>query len=134
MDETSEFLDQVRHGTGAIGDRGRALDIARGVFFALLRTPGSSSREVAELLPDQLETVWKPALFTCLRREGEPVDARADDFVSHVREQVPDLEEPEARAAVASVLTALKDHLGPPEQAELAGLLPDDLRDTLTLA
>lgn len=133
MEETSEFLDRIRHGTGAIGDRGRALDIARGVFFALLRSHASSCREVAELLPPELETIWKPALFTCLRREGEPGSA-SDDFLSHVRERVPDLKDPEARAAVASVLRALKGHLGPSEQAELAGLLPDDLREALTLA
>lgn len=135
MDETSDFLDQIRHGTGAIGDRGRALDIARGVFFALLHSHADACRDVAELLPDELETVWKPALFTCLRREDDPTpEGEADDFVSHVQEQVPDLEEPEARAAVASVLRALTEHLEPPEQAELAELLPDELRDALTLA
>lgn len=134
MDATSEFLDRVRHGTGAVGDRGRALDIARGVFFALLWSHADSCREVAELLPDELETVWKPALFTCLRREGEPAGARNVDFLSQVQRQVPDLEEPEARAAVASVLRALKEHLRPPDQTELAELLPDDLRDALTLA
>lgn len=134
MDETSEFLDQVRHGTGAIGDRGRALDIARAVFFALLWSNARSCREVADLLPEELETVWKPALFTCLRRDPGPTDAPDDDFLAHVQEHVPDLEAPAARAAVASVLRALQDHLEPPEQEALAELLPEDLRDALTLA
>lgn len=134
MDETSDFLDEIRHGTGAIGDRGRALDIARGVFFALLHSHADACRDVAELLPDELETVWKPALFTCLRREDDPTAGETGDFLTHVQGQVPDLREPEARAAVASVLRALKEHLDPPEQAELAELLPDELRDALTLA
>lgn len=134
MDETSEFLDEIRHGTGAIGDRGRALVIARAVFFALLRSHADSCRDVAGLLPGELETIWKPALFNCLRSEGDPGAPRAETFLAFVQEQVGDLEEPEARAAVASVLRALKRHLGTPEQTELAGLLPDELEDVLTAA
>lgn len=135
MDETTEFLDQVRHGTGAIGDQGRALDIARAVFFALLWSHANSCRQVARLLPDELETVWKPALFTCLRKEGGDGASEDRTFVAHVQDHVPDLEDPTAaRGAVASVLRALKDHLDAREQAELAELLPDELKDALTVA
>ena len=134
MDETTDFLDQVRHGTGEIGDQGRALEIARAVFFALLWTHADSCREVAELLPEELETVWKPALFTCLRHERSNGRADPEEFLVHVQERVPGMEDAAARAAVSSVLRALKDHLEPPERAELADLLPADLKEALALA
>lgn len=135
MDEPSEFLDEVRRAC-ALEDRSRALETARGVFGVLLRAGGEGScRSVAAHLPEELETVWKPAFFTCLREDASlPDGGREGAFVRQLREEVPALDADDADRAVRSVLRALRHRMDTEGQAELARSLPETLRKTWTSA
>lgn len=132
MDEPSEFLHEVRN-AASLADRTRALEVARGVFRVLFRTGREEScRAVASLLPEELETVWKPAFFTCLRPgpDGPDPDAGAS-FVRWLRREIPTLDdEDEARRCVRSVLRALRRRMDAERQVELGRILPEDLRNT----
>lgn len=133
MDETSEFLDHVQDASPT-RDRGRVLDVARGVFYALLRASGPRRcREVADLLPEELETVWKPAFFTCLRENRSPNGPPAGStFLDLVRRRVPDMDEEEFRGATSAVIDSLRPYLTPGEIEQLSSCLPDELRKRWT--
>lgn len=127
----SDFLDQVqRHAT--FRDRDHTLEAVRAVFCGLMYGNGEAHcREVAELLPGELETVWKPSLFTCLREhrsangtEGPP------DFTGVVQRRMPRLDEDEVDALSRAVLRSLEPYLSRRERARLTRLVPDRLQDS----
>ena len=125
----SDFLDEVqRH--SSLEDRDRTLDAVRAVFCGLMYGNGESHcREVAELLPGELETVWKPSLFTCLRehrkRNG---DAPPADFTGVVRRRMPELDEDQVDVVTRAVLRSLSAYLGPEERRRLESLVPQRLQ------
>jgi len=66
-DATRQFLDRLER-DAAVADREAALEGARAVFHALLESGESGDPDdVAALLPEELETLWKPAYYSCLR-------------------------------------------------------------------
>lgn len=128
----SEFLERVQK-SSALGDHDRTLDAVRGVFFALfLGVADGQERAAAEHLPDELEILWKPALFACLREEdeagaGERPDAEA--FVARVRRHAPALEGERVEPVARAVLRELRPRLSADGRSRLAAGLPDHLRD-----
>lgn len=123
-----EFLDRIESASPT-GDRDRTLEAVRGVFYAMMQGGDEAGcREVAALLPEDLETLWKPALFTCLREQRSPDGPPADgDFVARVRRRVPDLEPEEIERLTRAVVDGLAPHLSEEERARLLGTAPGEL-------
>lgn len=135
----SEFLERVQRASG-LRDPDRTLEAVRGVFYALLLGAGNGQvRDAAEGLPEELETLWKPALFACLRQDGEaraPAgssgrDAR-EDFVDRVRRQAPDLDGEDVEEVARAVLRELRPRLSPDARSRLIAAVPDGMRDDWT--
>lgn len=124
-----EFLEEVqRHAT--FSDRDHTLEAVRAVFCGLMYGNGEAHcREVAELLPGELETVWKPSLFNCLRDHRDPNGERSADFVGVVRRRMPDLNDDEVDALTLAVLRSLEPYLSPRDRDRLEELVPGRLRD-----
>lgn len=123
-----EFLERIQSASPA-EDPDRTLEAVRAVFYAMMQgTDEHGCREVAALLPEELETIWKPALFTCLRdhrsADGPPPDA---DFVERVRRHVPDLEPEEVERLTRAVLDGLVPRLSPEARERLLGEAPGEL-------
>lgn len=126
-----DFLDEVqRHAT--FRDRDHTLEAVRAVFCGLMYGNGEAHcREVAELLPGELETVWKPSLFTCLRDHRSPNGTEpAGDFTTVVRRRMPDLDEDEVDALSRAVLRSLEPYLSPGDRNRLERLVPERLRNS----
>lgn len=129
----SEFLERVQ-ATSAVGGHDRTLAAVRGVFYALLRRADDGrTRELADHLPEELEALWKPALFACLR-ESDPDGRGAEDpsFVERVRRRAPELDEEGVEEVARAVLRELRPRLAPDARSELAGALPDRMEDGWT--
>jgi len=124
-----DFLDAVRRDSH-FDDRDRTLEAVRAVFCGLMFGNGETHcREVAELLPGELETVWKPALFTCLREHrsanGTPAPS---DFAGVVRRRMPELDDEQVDAVSRAVLRSLSPYLAPEDRTRLERLVPERLR------
>lgn len=126
----SEFLDRVQKASD-FRDHDRTLEAIRGVFYALLLgAADGDARAAASHLPDDLETLWKPALFACLREgeaPGSPLDGEA--FADRVRRRVPGLEGERVERVARAVLGELRELVPADGRFELAGGLPVHLRD-----
>lgn len=124
-----DFLDRVQSHS-SLGDRNLTLEAVRAVFCGLMYGNGESHcREVAELLPGELETIWKPSLFTCLREHrtgnGTP---RESDFTAVVQRRMPDLEAGDVAEVTRAVLLGLEPYLSPEDRRGLERRLPERLR------
>ena len=133
----SEFLDRVQ-ASSTLRNHDRALEAVRGVFYAVILGAGDGEpRDVAEHLPEELETLWKPALFACLREgvEGDDEAPRPPDrsaFVARVRRQAPELDGERVDRVARAVLRELRPHVSADGRSELAPGVPDHLRDDWT--
>lgn len=135
----SEFLESVQ-ATSSLGDPDLTLDAVRGVFYALLLGAGNRHvREASDHLPEELETLWKPALFACLREEGDPAaeggtgDAPGPEaFANRVRRQAPELDGEGVEKVTRAVLQELRSRISARARSELARGLPAHLRDDWT--
>lgn len=136
----SEFLDRVQKASD-LRDHDRALEAVRGVYYALfVGTGDEGAREAAGHLPEDLETLWKPALFARLREDAftggpggdgaGPPDREA--FVARVRRHAPALEEDAVERVTRAVLRELRPHLSADGRSALAPGLPDQLRNDWT--
>lgn len=122
-----EFLERIQSASPA-EDPDRTLEAVRGIFYAMMQgTEETGCREVAGLLPEELETLWKPALFTCLREhrssEGPPSDA---SFAERVRRHAPDLEDEEIERLTRAVLDALAPRLSAEDRDRLLRSAPPE--------
>jgi uncharacterized protein (DUF2267 family) len=136
MDEpTSAFLEEIRR-SHALPAGCDDLDAARAVFYALLRAETEEGcRSLATHFPEELETLWKPALYRCLREtRGEERPDPPATFTEGVRARMPEIGEGEAHAVAEAVLDALVSRMGAPERTSLAHALPEELKDALTEA
>lgn len=122
-----QFLDQVQRET-AVEDRQQALVGVRAVFYGLMAEPSRSDlRRLAALFPEELETLWKPAFYTCLRDRRER-DGRSDRrFLEHVREQLGTADDLDPRRMSRAVLGALRVRLPELDRSTLGDFVPDDL-------
>ena len=141
----SEFLDRVQ-ASAALEDHDQALEAVRAVFYALFRGIGNGSgreptREASEHLPEDLETLWKPALFACLgedRAAGEETSgvgtgaSGSEAFVVRVRRRAPDLDSERVERVARAVLHELRPLVPSEGRSALARGLPDHLRDDWT--
>lgn len=123
-----EFLERIQSAS-PVEDPDRTLEAVRAVFYAMMQgTDEHGCREVAALLPEELETIWKPALFTCLRdhrsSDGPPREA---DFVERVRRHVPDLEPEEVERLTRAVLDGLVPRLSEEAREKLLGKAPEEM-------
>lgn len=123
-----EFLERIQHASPA-DDPDRTLQAVRGIFYAMMQgAEEDGCREVAGLLPEELETLWKPALFTCLREhrssDGPPADA---SFVERVHRRVPDMEPEEIERLTRAVLDGLAPRLPEEDRDRLLRSAPADL-------
>lgn len=123
-----EFLDRIQSASPA-GDHDRTLEAVRGIFYAMMQCGDEEGcREVAALLPEELETLWKPALFTCLREhrspEGPPDDV---DFVERARRGIPGMEPGEIERMTRAVIDGLAPHLSEEERERLLRKTPPEL-------
>lgn len=124
-----DFLDRVQDHS-SFGDRDRTLQAVRAVFCGLMHGNGEAScREVAGLLPGELETIWKPSLFTCLRehRSGNGTPGPAD-FTAVVRRRMPELDSDEVAEVTRAVLLGLEPYLSAEDRERLERRLPERLR------
>lgn len=133
MDEpTSEFLDDIRR-SHTLPPGSEALDAARAVFYALLRADSEDGcRRIAGFFPEELETLWKPAFYRCLReqrRDEGPSMPR--DVEGRMRVHSPELGEGDPTGLARAVLEALASRLEDGERRDLAETLPDELKDSL---
>lgn len=126
----SEFLDSVQKASD-LRDHDRTLEAVRGVFYALfLGGEADRAREAAKHLPEELEALWKPALFARLREEdGAGGSFGDDDFVARVLRRAPELDGVGVERVARAVLRELEPHLSAEGRSELAPALPDHLRD-----
>ncbi len=123
-----EFLERIQSASPA-EDPDRTLEAVRGIFYAMMQgTEEAGCQEVADLLPEELETLWKPALFTCLREhrsgDGPPADA---DFVDRVRRRVPEMEPDEIGRLTRAVLDGLAPRLSEEDRDRLLRSAPAEL-------
>lgn len=122
-----QFLDQVQRET-AVEDRQQALVGVRGVFYGLMAEPSRADlRRLAALFPDELETLWKPAFYTCLRDRRERDERSRERLLEHVREQVAPTDGLDARRMSQAVLGALRARLPEADRGTLDDFVPDDL-------
>lgn len=122
-----QFLDQVQRET-AVEDRQQALVGVRGVFYGLMAEPSRADlRRLAALFPDELETLWKPAFYTCLRDRRERDERSRERLLEHVREQVAPTDGLDARRMSRAVLGALRTRLPEADRGTLDDFVPDDL-------
>jgi len=136
MDEpTSAFLEEIRR-SRSLPAGCDDLDAARAVFYALLRAETEQGcRSLAAHFPEELETLWKPALYRCLREtRGEDAPDPPATFKDGVRAGMPEIGDGDARAVAEAVIDALVSRMSAPERNSLADALPEELRDTLTEA
>lgn len=123
-----QFLDQVQRET-AVEDRQQALVGVRAVFYGLMAEPSRADlRRLAALFPEELETLWKPAFYTCLRDRREQDERSGKRFLEHVREQVGPTDGLDARRMSRAVLEALRGGLPEPDRSTLDDFVPDDLQ------
>lgn len=138
----SEFLDRVQ-ASASLESHAQALDAVRGVFYALFRGLGNGhgreeTRNASDHLPEELETLWKPALFACLGedraggRKASSGEAGGGAFVDRVRRQAPDLDGDGVERVARAVLGELRPLVPADGRAALARGLPDHLRDDWT--
>lgn len=123
-----DFLDRIHSATTA-EDPDRTLEAVRGVFYALMQADEEGGcRTVASLLPEELETLWKPALFTCLRdhrsEEGPPTYR---SFVEAVRRRAPELEPDEVGRLTRAVLDGLAPYLSKEDRDRLLRATPEEM-------
>lgn len=121
-----QFLDQVQRET-AVEDRQQALVGVRAVFYGLMAEPSRAElRRLAALFPEELETLWKPAFYTCLRDRRARDERSGKRFLEHVREQVDPTDVLDARRMSRAVLGALRGRLPEPDRSTLDDFVPDD--------
>lgn len=122
-----QFLDQVQRET-AVEDRQQALLGVRAVFYGLMAGPSRADlRRLAALLPEELETLWKPAFYTCLRDRRERDERSVKRFLEHVREQVGPTDDLDARRMSRVVLEALRARLPELDRSTLDDFVPGEL-------
>lgn len=126
---TTEFLDRVQD-AASIPDRQEAVRGVRAVFRALMSRHGDQRvRELAALLPEELETLWKPAFYASLR---EPTLGSGSDggraMGREVAGEVPGLDEGDGERLARAVVVALEPFLTADRRAELKPYLPAALR------
>lgn len=126
---TTEFLDRVQD-TASVPDRREAVQGVRTVFRTLMSRHGDQQvRELAALLPEELETLWKPAFYASLREEtpgsgsdgGRPIGRE-------VAGEVHGLDEDDGERLARAVVAALEPFLTADRRAELKPYLPAGLR------
>lgn len=123
-----QFLDQVQRET-AVEDRQQALIGVRAVFYGLMAGPSRADlRRLAALFPEELETLWKPAFYTCLRDRRERDERSGKRFLEHVRERVGPTDDLDARRMSRTVLGALRARLPELDRSTLDDFVPDDLQ------
>lgn len=123
---TRQFLSQVEPSLPA-GRREDAVSTVRAVFRALMSEPGRAElEEFRTLLPEDLETLWKPAFYTCLRKQdaGEG-GTNGAGLTARVRSEMPDLSPEEAREVARAVVDGLRPHLTVEQETRLEAFLPD---------
>lgn len=123
-----QFLDQVQRET-AVEDRQQALVGVRAVFYGLMAEPSRAElRRLAALFPEELETLWKPAFYTCLRDRRERDERSGRRFLEHVREQIDPTDGLDARRMSRAVLGSLRARLPEHDRSTLDDFVPDDLQ------
>ncbi len=129
---TSGFLDRVHQDT-LIEDRSRLAGEVRSVFHAIVASmdPGEAERWV-ELLPSDLESLWKPPYFEVIRSREEAGQApgaptRASRPVELLRRRLPADRGSEAAGLMRAVLAALEERLSSEEWDAVGRSLPDEL-------
>lgn len=123
-----EFLERIQSASPT-EDPDRTLEAVRGIFYAMMQgTEETGCREVADLLPEELETIWKPALFTCLREHRSPDGPPADaSFVDRVRRHAPDMEAEEIERLTRAVLEGLAPRLSEEDRDRFFRAAPAEL-------
>lgn len=126
---TTEFLDQVQS-RSFVGERDRAVAGSRAVFYALfVGRSDEETRRLAELLPEDLESLWKPPSFELLREESSGRSPETEEeFFETVLDRLDRLSLDGARRLARAVLVSLREHLTPATWSEVAELLPPGLR------
>lgn len=132
-DQSSRFLDRVQEESG-IRERGRALSGVRAVYYAVFRSLGQDGAgPLAESLPPELESLWKPAYFQCLRddrdRDG-PERPDVEEALRRVQRLTPTVNGDEAGLLLRAVLRILREELEDERWAELSRNLPAELEET----
>lgn len=128
-DQSSRFLDRVQEESG-IRERGRALSGVRAVFYALFRPLGNDrAGGLAETLPPELESLWKPAYFQCLR---DGLNGGGDEEGVHValrrvQRLTPTVTGDEAGELLDAVIGVLRTELDGDDWGEISSRLPDGL-------
>lgn len=122
-----EFLDHVQRET-AVEDRQRALVGVRAVFYGLMASPSRSDlRRLVALFPEELETLWKPAFYTCLRDRRDRNGASGKSFLDLVRRHSRPADELEADRMSRAVLEALRARLPDLDRRTLDEFVPAEL-------
>lgn len=131
-DQSSRFLDRVQEESG-IRERGRALSGVRAVFYALFRPLGvDGAGDLAESLPRELESLWKPAYFQCLRDGSgdEPVGSDVQEALRRVQRLTPTVNGDEADLLLDAVVETLHEELEEERWDQLSRHLPGELERT----
>lgn len=126
---TTEFLDQVQS-RSFVRERDHAVDGSRAVFYALfVGRSDEETRRLTDLLPEELEPLWKPPSFELLREEGSgrPPETE-EEFCTAVSDRLDHLSPEGARRLTGAVLVSLREHLPPATWSEVEQLLPGSLR------
>lgn len=129
-DESSRFLDRVQKSSG-IRERGRALSGVRAVFYALFRPLGTDGAGgLAESLPPELESLWKPAYFQYLRDDanGAADETSVAEALRRVQRLTPTVNGEEAGRLLDAVIGLLRRELEPERWERVHEGLPEELR------
>lgn len=121
-----DFLDRIQTASD-LEDPDRTLEAVRGVFYALMQADDEGGcRTTAALMPEELETLWKPALFTCLREHRSEDGAPAgQSFVEAVRRRAPEVEPAEVERLTRAVLDGLAPYLSEEDRDRLLRISPE---------
>lgn len=126
-----QFLDQVQRET-AVEDRQRALVGVRAVFYGLMAGPSRADlRRLVALFPEELETLWKPAFYTCLRDRRERTGGPSGSFLERVRRrarpETGDVDDLDPLRMSRAVLDALRSGVSDLDRRTLDGFVPEEL-------
>lgn len=125
---TTEFLDLVQD-TASLQDRQQTVEGVRALFRALMEgQPDADAREIAALLPEDLETLWKPAFYRQLRGNGPGAGPGGTSFPEQVRRHAPDLSDEQVDRLCRAVGAGLHQHLDAEQRTALEAYLPAALR------
>lgn len=129
-----KFLDQVQLQT-AVNDRQRALVGVRAVFYGLMASPSRADlRRLVALFPEELETLWKPAFYTCLRDRRERNGGSSPGFLEQVRTEMfpkaSDGDDLDPRRMSRAVLGALRSRLSDLDRSVLDEFVPEELEES----